>query len=164
MNDPTAVDPTATPTAAGAGTNEVAAIVGAPGVGPVLDALRRGPATAVDLARTAGMEPIAVASHLHRLVDAGLVVADAPRPPERETTYRWDGGALTGLRAWGRRRRRSDSEPEATAPETALAPRRRPLPSVAAWTNPAVAAALRRLDHDQAQHREERDTGPAESR
>lgn len=128
----------------------------------VLEGLRSRSTTAPSLAAYLDLTEPQVQEQLDRLVAVGLVVTERPRVPTGPTEYRWDGGALTGIRALGRRLRRGSGPgtPAGTAspagqgspPST---PARRRTPSVAAWTNPAVAAALRRLDEQAAARQQE---------
>ncbi|WP_166442059.1 ArsR/SmtB family transcription factor [Nakamurella flava] len=127
----------------------------------VLEGLRSRPTTAPSLAAYLDLTEPQVQGQLDRLVAAGLVVTERPRVPTGPTEYRWDGGALTGIRALGRRLRRGPGPgtPAGTASPAGQGslstPGRRRTPSVAAWTNPAVAAALRRLDEQAAARQQE---------
>ena len=139
----------------------------------VLAALRFGPRTAVELSATTGHDGAAVWAALRALTAQGVVTADRPRLPG-DVAYRIDSAALTGLRGLGRWFRSRSSAAGDTHPSTADRPRpvadevapagrsdggthpstgtsddRRARPSVAAWTNPAVKAALRRLEEQQ---------------
>ncbi len=132
------------------------AVLADPTARRVLEGLRSRSTTAPSLAEYLQLAEHDVQEQLDRLVAAGLVVRERPRVPTDPIEYRWDGGALTGIRALGRRLRRGPGP--GTPAGTALpagqgslsTPGRRRTPSVAAWTNPAVAAALRRLDEQAA--------------
>lgn len=143
-----------------------AKVLGNPTVLGILDELRSGPRTAAQLAGSGDLG--AMQDQLDRLVGHGLVVADPPQLPTGAVTYRWDGGSLTGIRAWNRRlRRRPSGETGIGAavasdePASPPAPGPGAVPSVAAWTNPAVKAALRRLEQQAAASgRRDRTKGP----
>lgn len=133
------------------------AVLADPTARRVLEGLRSRSTTAPSLADYLQLAEHDVQEQLDRLVAAGLVVRERPRVPTDPIEYRWDGGALTGIRALGRRLRRgpgpgtlAGTAPPAGQGPPPSTPGRRRTPSVAAWTNPAVAAALRRLDEQAA--------------
>lgn len=135
---------------------DAVAVLADPAARRVLEGLRSRSTTAPSLADYLDLAEPQVQEQLDRLVGAGLVVAERPRVPTGPVEYRWDGGALTGIRALGRRLRRGSGPGTSTVAgrsaggeQPATPDRRRPA-SVAAWTNPAVAAALRRLDEQAA--------------
>lgn len=139
----------------------------------VLAALRSGPRTAAELSATTGHDDAAVWTALRALTAQGLVTADHPRLPG-DVAYRIDSAALTGFRGLGRWFRSRSSAAGDTHPSSADRPQPvadevvpaggsdgddhpstgtsdgfRARPSVAAWTNPAVKAALQRLEEQQ---------------